>query len=148
MKQKHLELASKTPQLGASFDSEQCSWRPLSSSLLLSLAWTMVWVDCQGWDGTATTYKMCQKRWGGSNGFGDEKFIHDVYLHTSGFQKAGYQYANMDASWNLVTRSPTGDLQPDPAFWPSGISKTVDYIYSLDRGFGLYGDRGEVLARC
>ena len=32
-------------------------------------------------------------------------------------QMLGYEYVNMDASWNLPTRDSSGDLQPNPALW-------------------------------
>ena len=81
----------------------------------------------------------------GSNGFGNETFIRSIgdYLHTSGLQTLGYKYVNMDASWDTAARDPTtGDLVPDPKLWPSGIETTIDYLHSLELGFGLYGDKG------
>ena len=81
----------------------------------------------------------------GSNGFGNETFIRSIgdYLHTSGLQALGYKYVNMDASWDTAARDPTtGDLVPDPKLWPSGIETTIDYLHSLELGFGLYGDKG------
>eukprot|EP01060_Flectonema_neradi_P019261 TRINITY_DN2630_c0_g1_i1.p1 TRINITY_DN2630_c0_g1~~TRINITY_DN2630_c0_g1_i1.p1 ORF type:complete len:575 (+),score=87.19 TRINITY_DN2630_c0_g1_i1:47-1726(+) len=85
-----------------------------------------------------------------ANGFQNEVFIKELatYMHThvlpcgKTFQQLGYNYVNMDASWNLKTRSASGELQPDPALWPSGMDNTVDFVHSLGMGFGLYGDRG------
>ena len=80
-----------------------------------------------------------------ANGFGGETFVRHIanYLHTSGFQTLGYTFINMDASWDLVDRNPTtGNLQPDPMLWPSGIQTTIEYLHSMHFGFGLYGDKG------
>jgi len=58
-------------------------------------------------------------------------------------QELGFHYVNMDASWDLPNRSAaTGELQPDPKLWPSGLDHTVSYVHGLGLGFGLYGDRG------
>ena len=86
-----------------------------------------------------------------ANGFQNEVFIKELafYMHShvlpcgKTFQQLGYNYVNMDASWDLKNRSESGDLQPNPALWPSGMDNTIDYVHSLDMKFGLYGDRGE-----
>ena len=79
------------------------------------------------------------------NGFGGERFVHHIatFLNTSGFQRLGYKFVNMDASWDLAYRDhKTGNLLPDPQLWPSGIEKTINFVHSLNLGFGLYGDKG------
>mmetsp|Transcript_20067 Transcript_20067/g.52115 ORF Transcript_20067/g.52115 Transcript_20067/m.52115 type:complete len:576 (+) Transcript_20067:146-1873(+) len=86
-------------------------------------------------------------RLGGFQNEGFIKHIADVMHNTvqpSGktFQQLGFEYVNMDASWNLPTRSASGDLQPNPEQWPSGIDNTISYVHSLGLKFGLYGDRG------
>lgn len=77
-------------------------------------------------------------------GYQNEAYIHDIadFLVSSGLAALGYTYVNMDASWDLPTRDSKGDLQPDPALWPSGLAATVDYVHARGLGFGLYGDRG------
>ena len=42
----------------------------------------------------------------------------------------------MDASWDLPTRSASGELQPDPKLWKSGLNHTISYVHSLGLGFG------------
>lgn len=86
------------------------------------------------------------------NGFQNEAFIKHItdYMHSAQqptadgktLQMLGYEYINMDASWNLPTRDSKGDLQPNPALWPSGMDNTISYVHSKGLKFGLYGDRG------
>jgi alpha-galactosidase len=52
---------------------------------------------------------------------------------------------NMDSLWNLPTRSADGDLQPDPAKWPSGFPAIISYVHSKGLKFGVYGDRCGIL---
>jgi alpha-galactosidase len=77
-------------------------------------------------------------------GYQNEAYVRSIadFIHSSGLAALGYAYVNMDASWDLPTRDANGDLQPDPAMWPSGLAATVDYVHSRGLGFGLYGDRG------
>jgi hypothetical protein len=63
-------------------------------------------------------------------------------MNTSGMQALGFWALNLDAEWDLLDRDAAGNLQPDPAPWPSGLPATVAYVHSLGLGFGLYGDRG------
>ena len=81
------------------------------------------------------------------NGYQNEAYVRSIadFIAASGLSKLGYLYVNMDASWDLPARdAATGDLQPDPALWPSGLAATVDYVHSKGLGFGLYGDRGSM----
>ena len=89
----------------------------------------------------------------GLRGFGGENFVKHIaeHMHTVSYQTSagprtlqqlGFRYVNMDASWDSINRSASGDLVPDPELWPSGIDHTVEYVHSLGLGFGLYGDRG------
>ena len=79
-----------------------------------------------------------------ANGFQNEAFIMSIAdaFVDMGFQKLGYRYINMDASWDTPKRDADGDLQPNPALWPSGIQATIDYVHGRGLGFGLYGDKG------
>jgi len=80
-------------------------------------------------------------------GFQNEAYIqHSIidFLVSSGLRELGYTNVNMDASWNLPTRDAAGDLQPDPAQWPSGLPATVAYAHARGLGIGLYGDRGSM----
>ncbi len=79
-------------------------------------------------------------------GYQNEAYVRSIadFLVSSGLATLGYTFVNMDASWDLPSRSAGGDLQPDPALWPSGLAATVAYVHSRGLGFGLYGDRGEM----
>ena len=103
-------------------------------ALLPGLGWNSDY--CIGCDGVEGRRQL--------SGFQNEAYIHDIarFLIDLGLAKLGYTNVNMDASWDLPARSATGDLQPDPAQWPSGLAATVDFVHSLGLGFGLYGDRG------
>jgi alpha-galactosidase len=76
-------------------------------------------------------------------GFENEKFIAHIadFLVSSGLAALGYVNVNMDSLWDLPTRSADGDLQPDPALWPSGLPATISYVHSKGLKFGVYGDR-------
>lgn len=78
----------------------------------------------------------------GYTGFQNEAFIRHIadYVNASGLQALGYHNINMDSLWNLPTRSPSGDLQPDPALWPSGFDAIVAYVHSrgLDQLFTFF----------
>eukprot|EP01043_Picozoa_sp_COSAG02_P026634 COSAG02_NODE_1540_length_12016_cov_20.828480_4_plen_612_part_00 len=73
-----------------------------------------------------------------------EVFVRHIarFLNASGLQSKGYHYVNTDSFWGLPNRSLTGDLQPDPVLWPSGMKSTVEELHAMGLGFGLYGDRG------
>jgi alpha-galactosidase len=80
----------------------------------------------------------------GVSGFQNEAFIKHIadFLNASGLQALGYTNVNMDSLWDLPTRDAGGDLQPDPALWPSGFDAIIGYVHSRGLGFGVYGDRG------
>jgi alpha-galactosidase len=82
----------------------------------------------------------------GVTGFQNEAFIKHIadFVNSSGLQALGYSNINMDSLWDLPTRDANGDLQPDPALWPSGFNYIVDYVHSRGLGFGVYGDRGNL----
>lgn len=97
-------------------------------------------LNCVGEQGVALDYRRL-------GGYQNEAYIRtyiaDV-LVSSGLRDIGYRYVNMDAGWDLLNRSASGDLVPDPSQWPSGINVTSAYLHSLGLGFGLYGDRGNL----
>ena len=73
-----------------------------------------------------------------------EVFVRHIarFLNASGLQAKGYHYVNTDSFWGLPNRSSSGDLQPDPVLWPSGMASTAEELHAMGLGFGLYGDRG------
>ena len=76
----------------------------------------------------------------------DHMHTHKYRMASDGsmktMQELGFRYVNIDANWDTLNRSASGDLVPDPKLYPHGLAYTVDYVHSLGLGFGLYGDRG------
>jgi alpha-galactosidase len=63
---------------------------------------------------------------------------------SSGLRDLGYEYVNVDCGWSAVNRTASGDIQPDPDRFPSGMEELGKYIHSLGLKFGLYTARGPV----
>ena len=63
-------------------------------------------------------------------------------MHSSGLQKAGYQYVNIDDGyWD--GRGADGHLRLNTKLFPSGMRNLVDYIHSLGLKAGIYSDAGD-----
>jgi alpha-galactosidase len=60
----------------------------------------------------------------------------------SGLAAAGYQYVNIDDCWLQHSRDAAGNLQPDFAKFPDGISGTAAYVHSKGLKLGIYEDAG------
>jgi alpha-galactosidase len=60
----------------------------------------------------------------------------------SGLAAAGYQYVNIDDCWMQHNRDGNGNLQPDYAKFPDGISGTAAYVHSKGLKLGIYEDAG------
>jgi alpha-galactosidase len=63
-------------------------------------------------------------------------------LVSSGLAAAGYQYVNIDDCWLQHSRDAAGNLQPDFAKFPDGISGTAAYVHSKGLKLGIYEDAG------
>ncbi|MFF3909765.1 glycoside hydrolase family 27 protein [Streptomyces sp. NPDC001848] len=63
-------------------------------------------------------------------------------MHNDGMQAAGYQYVNIDDCWMTSSRNSAGQLVPDPAKFPDGISGTAAYVHSLGLKLGIYESAG------
>jgi alpha-galactosidase len=61
---------------------------------------------------------------------------------SSGLHAVGYQYINIDDSWDLTARDASGNLVPDPAKFPNGIKAVADYVHGKGLKLGIYADRG------
>ncbi|UAC02136.1 cellulose binding domain-containing protein [Dactylosporangium vinaceum] len=61
---------------------------------------------------------------------------------SSGLAAAGYQYVNIDDCWMQHSRDSSGNLQPDFAKFPSGISGVAAYVHSKGLKLGIYEDAG------
>jgi alpha-galactosidase len=95
-------------------------------------------------NGLATTPQMGFNDW---NAYGcnvSESLIEATALamHDNGMQAAGYEYVNIDDCWMESSRNSAGQLVPDPAKFPDGISGTAAYVHSLGLKLGIYEDAG------
>ena len=95
-------------------------------------------------NGLARTPQMGFNDW---NAYGcnvSEALIKSTALamHNNGMQAAGYQYVNIDDCWMTHNRDGNGNLVPDPAKFPDGISGTATYVHSLGLKLGIYEDAG------
>ncbi|HET9169907.1 MAG TPA: ricin-type beta-trefoil lectin domain protein [Actinospica sp.] len=95
-------------------------------------------------NGLALTPQMGFNDW---NAYGcnvSESLIKSTALamHNDGMQAAGYQYVNIDDCWLTKSRNSAGQLVPDPAKFPDGISGTAAYVHSLGLKLGIYEDAG------
>ena len=95
-------------------------------------------------NGLALTPQMGFNDW---NAYGcnvSESLIESTALamHDNGMQAAGYQYVNIDDCWMTSSRDSAGQLVPDPAKFPDGISGTAAYVHSLELKLGIYEDAG------
>jgi len=59
----------------------------------------------------------------------------------SGMKDAGYQYVNIDDSWQ-GQRDNQGFIHPDPKRFPSGIKALADYVHAKGLKLGIYSDAG------
>ena len=70
---------------------------------------------------------------------------------SSGMQKAGYEYVNIDEGWWLGTRDSQGNIVVDTKAWPAiapgehsgDMSNIVRFIHGLGLKAGIYTDAGE-----
>ncbi len=85
--------------------------------------------------------------WNNFNHFVDN-FTHTTFeeaadaLVSSGLKAAGYEYINIDDSWDETTRDAQGNLVVDPAKFPNGIKALADYVHARGLKLGIYADRG------
>jgi alpha-galactosidase len=94
-------------------------------------------------NGLALTPPMGWNSW---NRFGcdiDEAKIRQAAdaMVASGMKDAGYQYVVIDDCWH-GQRDANGNIQPDPARFPSGIKALADYVHARGLKFGIYSDAG------
>jgi alpha-galactosidase len=95
-------------------------------------------------NGLARTPPMGWNDW---NAFGcnvTEQLVEQTadYLVSSGLKDAGYGYVNIDDCWMSSARNSAGQLVPDPAKFPNGISGTAAYVHSKGLRLGIYESAG------
>ncbi len=85
--------------------------------------------------------------WNNFNHFVDA-FTHTTFeqaadaMVSSGLKAVGYEYINIDDSWDKAARDATGNLVVDPAKFPDGIEALADYVHARGLKLGIYADRG------
>lgn len=85
--------------------------------------------------------------WSSFNFFKLENVSEAIYRRAAdelvalGLAAKGYVFVNTDDAIMLASRDANGDLQPDPAVWPSGLRATADYVHSRGLRFGIYTAR-------
>src|SRR5579872_7484538 len=62
---------------------------------------------------------------------------------SSGMRDVGYVYINLDDGWQ-ISRDAKGEIQPDPATFPSGMKALGDYFHSKGLKFGIYTCAGDM----
>jgi len=74
-----------------------------------------------------------------------EQEVHEIAdaMNASGMVAAGYRLLELDDCWSSTSRSADGNLQPDPARFPSGIPALVEYVQSKGLILGLYTSAGD-----
>ena len=95
-------------------------------------------------NGLALTPPMGWNDW---NSFGcnvSEALVEQTadLIVSSGMKDAGYQYVNIDDCWMSSSRDSSGNLVPDPAKFPDGISGTAAYVHSKGLKLGIYESAG------
>lgn len=96
-------------------------------------------------NGLALTPPMGWNTW---NKFGctiNENLIRQAAdaMVASGMRDAGYTYIVIDDCWQ-GQRDASGNIQPDPQRFPSGMKALGDYIHSKGLKFGIYSDAGKL----
>jgi alpha-galactosidase len=60
----------------------------------------------------------------------------------SGMKDVGYQYINIDDTWQAMSRDACGNISADSTRFPSGIKALADYVHQRGLKLGIYSDRG------
>ncbi len=100
-------------------------------------------VMAQKFEGLAETPPMGWNSW---NKFGpnvNEQMIREMAdaMVTSGMKAAGYEYINIDDTWE-GERDSLGFIHPDSARFPHGMKALADYVHSKGLKLGIYSDCG------
>ena len=61
---------------------------------------------------------------------------------SNGLSALGYEYINIDDSWDNTARDAAGNLVPNPAKFPNGIAAVANYVHARGLKLGIYADRG------
>ena len=74
----------------------------------------------------------------------NETLIHDLAdaLVSTGLRDKGFRFLNLDAGVWLHERDAAGNLQANPALFPSGLRALNDFLTARGLLLGLYTDLG------
>ena len=111
--------------------------------LLIIVGLACVSASGQKFDQLALTPPMGWNSW---NKFGNainEELIRQTAdaMVSSGMKAAGYEYINIDDTWE-GERDSRGFIQPDTQKFPSGMKALADYVHSKGLKLGIYSDAG------
>lgn len=67
---------------------------------------------------------------------------------SSGLRDVGYEYVNLDAGVWSPNRTASGEMQPDPAKFPSGMKSLADKLHAMKLKLGVYINLGTDHATC
>jgi alpha-galactosidase len=97
----------------------------------------------QKFDNLAPTPPMGWNSWNKFGSAVNEELIRQTAdaMVSSGMKDAGYQYINIDDTWE-GERDSQGFIQPDPGKFPSGMKALADYVHSKGLKLGIYSDAG------
>jgi len=80
-------------------------------------------------------------RFGGSVSEGVVRSTMDAMV-SKGLRDVGYEYVNIDDTWQASSRDAEGKLRADPVRFPNGIEALADYAHERGLKLGIYSDRG------
>jgi alpha-galactosidase len=111
---------------------------------LLLLCAACVGARGQTFDQLAMTPQMGWNSWNKFQGKVSEQLIRETAdaMATNGMKAAGYQYVNIDDTWESRQRDADGNIGTDPDRFPSGIKALADYVHSKGLKLGVYSDAG------
>ncbi|KAH9289902.1 hypothetical protein KI387_034019, partial [Taxus chinensis] len=74
----------------------------------------------------------------------NEKTIRETAdaMVSTGLNKLGYEYVNIDDCWAQLNRDDKGNLVARASTFPSGIKALADYVHSRGLKLGIYSDAG------
>jgi alpha-galactosidase len=95
--------------------------------------------------GLAMTPQMGWNSWNKFASKVNEQVIRETAdaMATNGMKAAGYEYVNIDDTWEARERDALGNIQADPVKFPSGMKALADYVHSKGLKLGIYSDAGD-----
>lgn len=118
--------------------------RPMNRMLFLLLACLSITAAAQKFEGLAKTPPMGWNTWNTFAGDISEDLIKETAeaMIENGMLNAGYRYIVLDDCWSAKERDAEGNLQADPAKFPSGMKALGDFLHEKGFKFGIYGCAG------